>query len=590
MSEDCTLSAVDSLKALPTPLSRNQLRQGDERLLTAILSAAQDAIILMDNRGKITLWNNAAERVFGYSHDEAIGNDLHDLLAPPKYRVQQQDRFEVFRTTGTGDAIGKTVELEAVRKGGELFPIELSLSAFQAEGEWHALGIVRDVTAAHRARSERERMLSKTEEQKALLTEQHELLSRERRLLSTIINSIPHAVFWKDRESRYLGCNSVFAKKAGLDNPGEIDGLHDFDLPWSRAEAEHYRFCDQHVMASGESIINLEESQTGPDGEDRVLLTSKTPLLDNDGVVVGMVGIFADVTEKKFLERQLSQAQKLESIGQLSAGIAHEINTPMQYVSHNLHFLSKCCERLFTVVDRYRELLDAAEAITWRDRREEIDRIAERCRFDHIRDQFPRAVEECREGIERTIKIVKAMKDFSHPGDKTKSSVNVNEAIESAIEISRNRWKCVAEVKLELAPELPLVPAYAAELNQVLLNLIINSADAIADRFEDGELGQITVRSRHSSSGVQVDVEDNGCGIPQAIREKVFDPFFTTKQVGKGTGQGLAIAHNVVVNMHGGEIAVESAEGQGTTFTVRLPCDSLEIAGDPDVKKSFAEA
>ncbi|MEM6692346.1 MAG: ATP-binding protein, partial [Planctomycetota bacterium] len=197
--------------------------------------------------------------------------------------------------------------------------------------------------------------------------------------------------------------------------------------------------------------------------------------------------------------------------------------------------------------------------------------LQKQSRFDYVRDQFPKAIEECRGGIDRVIDIVNAMKDFSHPGTREKLSMNLNKAIESTIAISRSRWKHAADLELDLDPELPSIDGYSSELNQVLLNLVVNAGDAIAEKVNEGEIGKIIVRSRHDSRSVSIIVEDNGGGIPESIRQKIFDPFFTTKEVGKGTGQGLAITHNVVVNMHGGAIDIDSHEGVGTAFTIQLP-------------------
>lgn len=274
------------------------------------------------------------------------------------------------------------------------------------------------------------------------------------------------------------------------------------------------------------------------------------------------------------LEEQLSRAQKLESLGQLAAGVAHEINTPMQFVGDNLDFLSDCSDEMFRVVDAYLQLLDELEIpCSWEPRISELKQLAEECHYDHRRSQMPAAIEESREGVRRTVKIVRAMKDFSHPGAVEMKNESLNHLVESTIAISRNRWKHVAEVKLELAADLPDAPMLASEINQVLLNLVVNASDAVASKSADKEdtLGKIVVRTYSDDDHVMVEVQDDGCGIPEEIKSKVFDPFFTTKDVGKGTGQGLAIAHNVVVNMHHGEVDVESTPGIGTTFIVKLP-------------------
>jgi len=299
-----------------------------------------------------------------------------------------------------------------------------------------------------------------------------------------------------------------------------------------------------------------------------------------------------EIRKRKELETQLLQAQKLESIGQLAAGIAHEINTPMQFVSDNIEFLDDCSRRLFEVVDAFEENLSTnAEPKSWESRWTELGGIIERNQFARIRVQIPQAIAESREGIERVINIVRAMKEFSHPGREQKVGVDLNNAVRSTMNITRNRWKYAADLELDLDPDLPTLRCVAAEVNQVLLNLIVNAADAISEKNGEnsGLKGLITVRTRCGEEQVIVEVEDTGGGIPDEIRSRIFDPFFTTKDVGKGTGQGLAITYNVIVNKHGGTLDVESMPGVGSLFRVSIPIrPSLEIEEATDA--SFAEA
>lgn len=295
----------------------------------------------------------------------------------------------------------------------------------------------------------------------------------------------------------------------------------------------------------------------------------------------------AEITRRRLLETQLVQAQKLESIGQLAAGIAHEINTPMQFVCDNIEFLSDSSEKLFEVVDRYRlNLSTSCPGKSWEERRQELDDVTARNQFDMIREQVPLAIAESLEGARRVINIVRAMKEFSHPGQEQKVGIDLNEAVRSTVTITRNRWKYVAELELDLEPELAVLTCMPAEINQVLLNLIVNAADAIAEDIGENstETGTITVRTRAGEGWLMIEVEDTGCGIPDEIRSRIFDPFFTTKDVGKGSGQGLAICYDVVVNKHQGIIDVDSVVGVGTTFRVCLPIGTVSV---PDANSEF---
>ena len=277
-------------------------------------------------------------------------------------------------------------------------------------------------------------------------------------------------------------------------------------------------------------------------------------------------------------EASLYHMQKLEAIGELAAGIAHEINTPMQFVNDNIEYLSECSEKLFEVIGAYhRNLHDEGSPKNWRDRIEEIQRLQELCRFDHMRREIPSAIEECLEGVHRVIDIVRAMKQLSHPGKDEKTSMDINSAIQSTATITKNRWKYAADLEMNLAPDLPQVGALSAEINQVLINLVVNAADAIAERYgESGEKGKICIRTKKEADKVVIEVEDDGGGIPDDVKTKIFQPFFTTKEVGKGTGQGLAISHNVIVNHHHGSLEVQTEPEKGSCFIVKLPIETSE--------------
>lgn len=262
-------------------------------------------------------------------------------------------------------------------------------------------------------------------------------------------------------------------------------------------------------------------------------------------------------------QRLLSQ-EKMASIGTLAAGIAHEINTPTQFVGDNLSFLN----------DAFRDLMAVAEELLAG--RPGYQPPAGTMDLEFLRTEIPAALQQSVEGLERVAKIVRSVKEFSHPGATGRLAVDLNRAIQSTLTVCRNEWKYVAEVECDLAPDLPLVPCVPGEINQVLLNLIINAAQAIQDRpGPGGGDGRIWVSTRLDGKGVRVRVADNGCGIPAEAASRVYDPFFTTKEVGRGTGQGLAIARSVVAN-HGGEIGFAPRPGGGTEFTLWLP-----LAGSP---------
>jgi two-component system, NtrC family, sensor kinase len=283
-------------------------------------------------------------------------------------------------------------------------------------------------------------------------------------------------------------------------------------------------------------------------------------------------------------QAQLLQTQKLEAIGQLASGIAHEINTPVQYVTDNTVFLGKAMAKLQDALAAYRTVFEAAQSGSLGpELLSEADAALKKAKLGYLLEQVPRAIAQSLEGLERVTHIVRAMKEFSHPSAGKKELVDIHEAIATTSTIARNEWKYVAELVTDFAPDMPLVPCLRDQLNQVFLNLIVNAAHAIAEAAERGkpEKGVITVRTRHAGDRAEISVSDTGTGIPEHLRNRIFEPFFTTKPVGRGTGQGLTIAYSVVVEKHFGTIDFESEVGQGTTFRVSLPLCPEDEEGRP---------
>jgi PAS domain S-box-containing protein len=279
-----------------------------------------------------------------------------------------------------------------------------------------------------------------------------------------------------------------------------------------------------------------------------------------------------DITDQRALEQQLAQAQKLQAVGHLAAGVAHEINTPMQFIGDNLHFIKSAFDDMVPYVTLLREMVSkAGEAALDESDLKRVARAHSNADVDYTMDALPNVVERSLAGVERVTRIVQAMKAFSHPTAEF-ASVDLRSLLDSTITVATNEWKYVAEVELDVPEGLPMVRCVAGELNQVILNLIVNASHAIGDVVgTSGDKGKIRISAHEDGASVIISVGDTGAGIPEAIRSKVFDPFFTTKEVGKGTGQGLALAHSCVVERHKGTIHFESEVGRGTTFIIRLP-------------------
>jgi PAS domain S-box-containing protein len=294
------------------------------------------------------------------------------------------------------------------------------------------------------------------------------------------------------------------------------------------------------------------------------------------------VCIVRDVTERHALAERLLQSEKLGAIGHLAAGVAHEINTPLQYIGDNLHFASSAVGDLLSHGSRVRNLV---EAVTSPERRDDALRSLEASEregdIQYVNEALPRAIQRSLEGIGRVTTIVRALKTFAHPNGHEIAAVDIASLVESTVAVATNEWKFVADVEVFVDPSLPAVRCAGGEISQVLLNLIVNASHAIADRVgATGDKGRIRIEARRVEDGCELRVSDTGTGIPERARSKVFDPFFTTKEVGKGTGQGLAMAHATVVNHHGGTIRFETELGVGTTFIVMLPIGG-KAAADP---------
>jgi two-component system, NtrC family, sensor kinase len=272
-------------------------------------------------------------------------------------------------------------------------------------------------------------------------------------------------------------------------------------------------------------------------------------------------------------QTRLLQAQKLESVGQLAAGIAHEINTPIQFISSNTTFLEESFVDVKHLLDALQQMVqDMSQGSAITETGREVEKLLEELDWDYLGKEIPMAIQQSKEGILRVSTIVQAMKEFSHPGSKEKAFYDLNKILETTITVASNEWKYCAEIVTHLDPNFPEVYCLADELSQVFLNILINAAHSIAEKNIDStEKGIITISSRHYPEHVEICIEDTGIGIPEHIRAKVFDPFFTTKSVGKGTGQGLAISHDVIENKHNGTLSLSSEIGKGTVFTIQLP-------------------
>lgn len=357
---------------------------------------------------------------------------------------------------------------------------------------------------------------------------------------------------------------------------------------------DHDTYISNHLQTKVPKAIGTQREVTGrrKDGSTFLLELSVSEMVVHGEQT--FTGHVRDITMRKNAEagraeleralsreRELSQAQKLEALGTLAGGIAHEINTPVQFVSDNTRFLKSAFVDLSAVLEKHRNLLQAATADNVLDDAvAEASAAVEAADMVSLAEDIPAAIHQSLEGLEQIAEIVKAIKEFSFPNTDEKNPADLNRAITTTITVCRNQWKYAAELETDLDTTLPLVPCLLGEFNQVVLNLIVNAAHAIEDSGNESK-GRITVSTRRIEGWAEICIGDTGAGIPKEIHDKIFEPFFTTKEPGRGTGQGLAISRTIITKKHGGTFTFRSKVGEGTEFIIRLPLvdpDLSEVA------------
>lgn len=556
---------ITERKKIENTLFESELR------LNKIVNSAQDAIIMLDPDGNISTWNDAGERIFGYSMQEVIGQNFHRLIAPERYHKDHLAAFEKFRKTGEGSAVGNVVELFAIRKNGEEFPVELALSAVKLNDKWNSIGIIRDTTERKAAEAALAQIQNDLLAKHAELTELFGLVERAKREWEQTLDHLKDFVILTDAGHKIRRFNKLLSEATGR----PVDYL--VGLDWRELIDEAgFKF----VTFNG-SVGEISHPELG-----RLYDISIYPV-ENDGVIGGYVVSINDTTdiraatnelqkayaELKEAQLQIFQQEKMASIGQLAAGVAHEINNPMGFISSNLTTLTKYVDRLAEFISAGDQVIsdapDSPGAATLKETRK-------RLKIDHIMEDARQLIIESQDGAGRVRRIVQDLKNFSRVDQAECGRINLNEALETTINIAWNEIKYVAAMNRDFG-DIPEIKCFPQQLNQVFLNLLVNAAHAM-----EGKQGSITVRTWCEGTDVFVSVTDTGCGIPEEIRQRIFEPFFTTKEVGKGTGLGLSISYDII-RKHSGEITVESEQGRGTTFIVRLPVEGPKEQDEKEI-------
>ncbi len=510
-----------------------------------ILDALPVPIFFKDDEGSYLAVNRAFETFSGLAREDLLGKPLDEIYPP--------DQVAVFRSADRALlAEGGVQRYETVMsEHGDPREVLVHKSTLTyAKGTRTGIvGSFIDVSTRKRA---------------------EEMLAVEQRLLTQILHVLPAGLVWTDRELRIRGCNQVFAGHF-TDLDSIIGERLDVLARWT--DSEEQMAAVQEVLATGRPRLGDRFQADGLNGRPaRTFEAHRVALRDGDDEVIGLLSLTYDLTERLAMEAKLTTASRLESMGQLAAGVAHEINTPAQFVRDNVKFVKDSLDDLLDVVQAGREVVDAVRnggdvpaALA------NHDAAVDDGDLEFLSDELPNALEQSLEGVERIGHIVRAMKDTAHPGRDVNEPVDLNRLIDSTVVVARNEWKYVADLGLHFADDLPQVVCRASQISQVVLNLIVNASHAIGDVISGADKGRIDIATSAEDDHALITVTDTGCGIPVEVRDRIFDPFFTTKGVGQGTGQGLSLAYSVVVNAHGGELSFTTELGEGTTFFIRLP-------------------
>ncbi len=534
-------------------LAQQKLKDREERL-QLLLDSTAEPIYGLDPNGNCTFCNRAFLRTLGYKDSsDLLGKNMHQVIHYSRadgsnYPAAECRVFEALRTGSETHVDDEVVW----RADGTCLPVEYWCHPVKHDGKTVGC-MVAFVDISERKAAQG-------------------ALRRAHEEAELFINSVPSILIGISRDACIKRWNLTAAKVFGLAKC-EVANKHlaDCGIQWVRSDmrVEIDSWCAQGDLRRVDTLPFVI------DGETRFLGLTLSWINAPEEEVSELLIIGSDVTDRELLGQQLRQAQKLEAIGQLAAGIAHEINTPTQYVGDNTRFLQESWPSFKELIAITREIrqetsLGPVSSKTL----QRFDALVQAADFEYLQTEIPRAIEQSLEGIQRVAKIVRAMKEFSHPGSEEKKLIDINKAIETTITVARNEWKYVAEIETHFDVDLPAVLCHAGEFNQVILNLLINAAQAMGDGSQGK--GKIVVSTRRDDDWAEISISDTGAGIPEAVRSRVFEPFFTTKPVGKGTGQGLALAHTAIVRRHGGKIWFDSEAGKGTTFYIRMPLQSAE--------------
>ena len=558
-----------------------------EQILSTLINTIPNPAFLRNCDGLFVECNKAfSDSILGTAREDILGQSVYDLpdhISRALGAIGSENDRNLSTNPGMQTSQTTITCADGVRRDFLLSRAAFADSDGTVAGTLSVLLDLSDKNRAEKLLKDRTAELLKSNEELKCQIKKRKKAKRTvreaHREIDHLISSLPTILIGLSREDEIIHWNTV-AEKVFETPASAVLGLtlNQCDLEWdwdkisegiakSQAEGCNVRLDNIHFRNAV--------------GEERYLGLTITPFNTEDNSMLGLTIIGADITERVKFEAQLNQSHKMEAIGQLAAGIAHEINTPTQFVGDNTRFLQDAFGDLIQACNLYKELVETARSGILNEKRiQDIEERFAELDIAYLEEEVPQAIEQTLKGVDRITHIVQAMRIFAHPGGAEKEPIDINKEIEKTITITRNEWKYVAELITDFDTTLPTVPCYRAEFNQVILNLIVNAAHAIADAngAHPSERGKITISSALDGNWAEIRISDTGPGIPPEIRHRVFDLFFTTKEPGRGTGQGLAIAHSVIVDKHSGKIDIKTEENLGTTFVIRLPIDpSLSV-------------
>jgi two-component system, NtrC family, sensor kinase len=540
-------------------ITKRKQAEEEIRKLSRAVQQSPSSVVITDLKGTIEYVNPRFTYVTGYSFEESIGRNPRILKSGEKSPEEYRD---IWQTITSGKEWRG--EFHNRKKNGELYWEYASISPIK-----NSDGVITHFVAVKEDITERKQIEEKITE--SMLQQQ------------AILNNIPDMAWLKDSESRFIAVNEPFKQACGKKHD-ELIGKTDFDL-WPHELAAKYISDDKEVILSRTRKI-VEEPLRDATGAERWIETIKIPIFGKEGEVIGTTGIARDVTGRKLAEEamkqvneklrnayaelqsaqsQILQQEKMASIGQLAAGVAHEINNPMGFIISNLGSLQKYIMRVSEFVNMQSKAIGLlsekhpdTESIL-----NNLQNLKQSLKLDFILEDTNNLIAESLQGADRVKCIVQDLKNFSRLDETELKGADINAGLESTINIVWNELKYKTTLYKEYG-DIPVIQCNPGQLNQVFMNILINSAQAIEKQ------GEIRVRSWYENGHVSISISDTGCGIPQDKLHRIFEPFFTTKEIGKGTGLGLSIAYDIVKKHHG-EIKVESTVGEGTTFIIKIP-------------------